>query len=287
MRAAHHREQALRLVPLGNARGEVHVVAVPSVEPHRKNLSAARYADLVRRRVDHLVYHAVADALPQVVALRRLVEDNGDHAVELGAELLVRCAVGEAAGPDRADVGRRVVRQRTGHSVERPGVLRVEGAHRAVGGHARVAGRGEDVAGPLGRRGLQLVVGLERRGHRVVLEHALGGGLHRDGAFPLAAVHLHLRLGPVPLEDAGVFRGLSAEAGRRPVVRRELLKDQQRGLLQGTYTAAAGVLAYYIPFLCASAGSARQGCRLQGRRQSRHRRSRAMPTPATRTGRAA
>lgn len=149
--AAHHRVDRLRVVPLRNARGVVDVVPVPWIEHHAEDLDAARDGDLVLRRVYHLVNHAVAYTLIQVVVLRRLIKDVGDDAVPFRTEPLVRRNVGEAAGPEHADVGRHIGCWAcwAGHSVERPGVQRVESAHGAVGSDARVAGRSEDVAGAL------------------------------------------------------------------------------------------------------------------------------------------
>ena len=83
--------------------------------------------------------HAVADPLPEVVALRRLIKDHRDDAVAGGAELVVNCNVGEAAGRERAD-GRRLV-ARAGDLVQRSRVLREEGADGAAkGGSTRARG---------------------------------------------------------------------------------------------------------------------------------------------------
>ena len=42
--------------------------------------------------------HTVADPLPEVIALRRLIKDHRDDTVAGGAELLVNRNVGEAPG---------------------------------------------------------------------------------------------------------------------------------------------------------------------------------------------
>ena len=71
--------------------------------------------------------HTVADPLPEVIALRRLIKDHRDDTVAGGAELLVNRNVGEATGRERAD-GRRLV-ARAGDLVQRSCVLREEGTN--------------------------------------------------------------------------------------------------------------------------------------------------------------
>eukprot|EP01047_Picozoa_sp_COSAG01_P009509 COSAG01_NODE_391_length_17672_cov_4.507369_7_plen_127_part_00 len=102
--ATHHCVEALGRIALGHALGKVLVISVSRVEPHAKHLDPARDGDLVPRCVHHFVHHAVADALLQVVAPGRLIEDVRDDAIAGGAEFLVRRDVGESTWLEHADV---------------------------------------------------------------------------------------------------------------------------------------------------------------------------------------
>ena len=94
--------------------------------------------------VDHLVDNAVADPLPEVIALRRLIKDHRDDTVGGGTETLVNRNVGEPAGRERADGRRLVARGRADDLVQRSTVLREESTNGAAKGHAGRGGPGGD-----------------------------------------------------------------------------------------------------------------------------------------------
>jgi hypothetical protein len=116
------------------------VVPEAWVEPHAVNGRLVwADGDAVPGRIDETV------PLAKVILLRRLVEDVGDHAVELDAELVVGLLVREAASGEQADLLGRAVG--LGHVVERAVVLGIERAHRAVCSDAAMGGRhGQDVS---------------------------------------------------------------------------------------------------------------------------------------------
>ena len=109
----------------------------------------------------------------EVVAVGALVEDVRDHAVHLGAELVVGLLVREAARGEQADVLARAVG--AGDVVERAVVLGEERAHGAVLRDAGVARGAKDVARAL-RRGGGGTAGAGG-GHR---------GRHRDHSLNVA-----------------------------------------------------------------------------------------------------
>jgi hypothetical protein len=103
MGARKHCKNWLGLVPLSNALGFVHVVTEAGVKPHAINLLAAVDGDGVLGGINELV------ALAQVVAIRRLVKDIADDAVELGAKLVVRSLVSKAPRREHGDAKRLAV----------------------------------------------------------------------------------------------------------------------------------------------------------------------------------
>ena len=148
--------------------------------------------------------HTVADPLPEVIALRRLIKDHRDDTVAGGAELLVNRNVGEATGRERAD-GRRLV-ARAGDLVQRSCVLREEGTNGTAKG---VSTRARGHAGTrAGRRGSAVCHG-DGRGVlllRLTASTRRRGGGHADRAAEwrhLSVCRRRGRAGVVLLLGAG------------------------------------------------------------------------------------
>ena len=141
-------------------------------------LSGERYGlaasgDSMAAGVDHLVNDLLvgdgADALPEMVALRRLVEDLRDDAVTRGAEPVVGGGIGDAAGFQHADVqGRGWGLGAVARGDSRVATLEHPIASLQVALH-RAVGEGEVVAPAL----------------RGASRAALLDALHRDLALPV------------------------------------------------------------------------------------------------------
>ena len=124
----------------GNAFGLVDVVSKSRVKPHAvdRGVASADSHD-VTRGVDELV------PLPEVVAVRGLVEHVGDVAVKRRrAEGVVRWFVSVPSSSDNVDELGLAVRFR--HIVERAGVIRIQGTRGAVRSDAWVASSTKNIA---------------------------------------------------------------------------------------------------------------------------------------------